>query len=210
MDILLSSGALNNALDTPALLAGLRELLSADAWLVIQELTREHNEISVSQSLMMENPRDLRDERRQLFVHTGQWLEWLAAQGGDLACGVVPPGSALDLLGYDVLLARCKTDRARLEPAELLAFVEARVPRYMLPAQLRVLERLPVTGNGKIDRKALTGFCPPAPGGPFGMASRRHRPTKLENALLALWREVLDNPSLGVEQDFFGLAATRC
>ncbi|MBE1183336.1 hypothetical protein IH741_26935, partial [Escherichia coli] len=48
--------ALNNALDTPALLAGLRELLSADAWLVIQELTREHNEISVSQSLMMENP----------------------------------------------------------------------------------------------------------------------------------------------------------
>ena len=87
VDILLSSGALNNALDTPALLAGLRELLSADAWLVIQELTREHNEISVSQSLMMENPRDLRDERRQLFVHTGQWLEWLAAQGGDLACG---------------------------------------------------------------------------------------------------------------------------
>ncbi|MGN5945730.1 hypothetical protein ACNQRS_32310, partial [Pseudomonas aeruginosa] len=47
VDILLSSGALNNPLDTPALQAGLRELLSADAWLVIQELTREHNEISV-------------------------------------------------------------------------------------------------------------------------------------------------------------------
>ncbi|HCE7698705.1 TPA: pyochelin non-ribosomal peptide synthetase PchF, partial [Pseudomonas aeruginosa] len=203
VDILLSSGALNNALDTPALLAGLRELLSADAWLVIQELTREHNEISVSQSLMMENPRDLRDERRQLFVHTGQWLEWLAAQGGDLACGVVPPGSALDLLGYDVLLARCKTDRARLEPAELLAFVEARVPRYMLPAQLRVLERLPVTGNGKIDRKALTGFAR-QPQADLRHGVAQAPADELENALLALWREVLDNPSLGVEQDFFG------
>ncbi|MEI9273666.1 class I SAM-dependent methyltransferase, partial [Pseudomonas aeruginosa] len=203
VDILLSSGALNNALDTPALLAGLRELLSADAWLVIQELTREHNEISVSQSLMMENPSDLRDERRQLFVHTGQWLEWLAAQGGDLACGVVPPGSALDLLGYDVLLARCKTDRARLEPAELLAFVEARVPRYMLPAQLRVLERLPVTGNGKIDRKALTGFAR-QPQADLRHGVAQAPADELENALLALWREVLDNPSLGVEQDFFG------
>ncbi|HFK2300949.1 TPA: methyltransferase, partial [Pseudomonas aeruginosa] len=203
VDILLSSGALNNALDTPALLAGLRELLSADAWLVIQELTREHNEISVSQSLMMENPCDLRDERRQLFVHTGQWLEWLAAQGGDLACGVVPPGSALDLLGYDVLLARCKTDRARLEPAELLAFVEARVPRYMLPAQLRVLERLPVTGNGKIDRKALTGFAR-QPQADLRHGVAQAPADELENALLALWREVLDNPSLGVEQDFFG------
>lgn len=200
---------MNNALDTPALLAGLRELLSADAWLVIQELTREHNEISVSQSLMMENPRDLRDERRQLFVHTGQWLEWLAAQGGDLACGVVPPGSALDLLGYDVLLARCKTDRAHLEPAELLAFVEARVPRYMLPAQLRVLERLPVTGNGKIDRKALTGFAR-QPQADLRHGVAQAPADELENALLALWREVLDNPSLGVEQDFFGLAATRC
>ncbi|MFO6275748.1 pyochelin non-ribosomal peptide synthetase PchF, partial [Pseudomonas aeruginosa] len=157
----------------------------------------------VSQSLMMENPRDLRDERRQLFVHTGQWLEWLAAQGGDLACGVVPPGSALDLLGYDVLLARCKTDRARLEPAELLAFVEARVPRYMLPAQLRVLERLPVTGNGKIDRKALTGFAR-QPQADLRHGVAQAPADELENALLALWREVLDNPSLGVEQDFFG------
>lgn len=151
----------------------------------------------------MENPRDLRDERRQLFVHTGQWLEWLAAQGGDLACGVVPPGSALDLLGYDVLLARCKTDRARLEPAELLAFVEARVPRYMLPAQLRVLERLPVTGNGKIDRKALTGFAR-QPQADLRHGVAQAPADELENALLALWREVLDNPSLGVEQDFFG------
>ncbi|MBE1084761.1 hypothetical protein, partial [Escherichia coli] len=159
--------------------------------------------ISVSQSLMMENPCDLRDERRQLFVHTGQWLEWLAAQGGDLACGVVPPGSALDLLGYDVLLARCKTDRARLEPAELLAFVEARVPRYMLPAQLRVLERLPVTGNGKIDRKALTGFAR-QPQADLRHGVAQAPADELENALLALWREVLDNPSLGVEQDFFG------
>ncbi|MGV8242030.1 hypothetical protein ACV331_35935, partial [Pseudomonas aeruginosa] len=61
VDILLSSGALKNALVTPALLAVLPELLSADAWLVIQELTREHNEISFSQSLVMENPLDLLD-----------------------------------------------------------------------------------------------------------------------------------------------------
>ncbi|WP_353980203.1 amino acid adenylation domain-containing protein [Salinicola endophyticus] len=203
VDILLSSGALNNALDTPLLLAGLRELLGADAWLVIQELTREHNEISVSQSLMMENPRDVRAQEHQLFVHAGQWLDWLAREPGDLACGVVAPGSALDLLGYDVLLARCKTDRARLEPAELLAFAETRVPRYMLPAQVRVLERLPVTGNGKVDRKALAGFArQPQPSPRRGIAQAPA--DELESTLLSLWREVLDNPELGVEQDFFG------
>ncbi|MBF3016612.1 MBL fold metallo-hydrolase, partial [Pseudomonas aeruginosa] len=137
VDILLSSGALNNALDTPALLAGLRELLSADAWLVIQELTREHNEISVSQSLMMENPCDLRDERRQLFVHTGQWLEWLAAQGGDLACGVVPVLRSLDLRRLDgLLLSHADNDHAggaptvasRFPPVWLVSGEPARLP----------------------------------------------------------------------------------
>lgn len=107
----------------------------------------------------MENPRNLRDERRQLFVRTRQWLEWLAAQDGDLTCGVALPGNVLDLFGYDILLARCKTDRTRLEPVGLLAFAEARVSRYVLPTQLRVFERLPATGNGKIDRKVLTGFA---------------------------------------------------
>lgn len=202
VDILLSSGALNNALDTPVLLAGLRELLGTDAWMVIQELTREHNEISVSQSLMMENPRDSRAERHQLFVHAEQWLDWLAPHPGDLAGGVVPAGSALDLLGYDILLAHCKTNRARMEPAELLAFLESRVPRYMLPAQLCVLERLPVTGNGKIDRKALTGFAR-LPQPDLRRGAVQAPADELESALLALWREVLDSPELGVEQDFF-------
>ena len=202
VDILLSSGALNNALDTPALLAGLRELLDADAWLVIQELTREHNEISISQSLMMETPRDCRAAQHHLFVHAGQWLAWLEQAPGDLAARVVPSGHALDLLGYDILLARCKTGLARLEPAELLAFAESRVPRYMLPAQLRVLERLPVTGNGKIDRKTLAGFAlQPRPVPPHSAAAGPA--DALELALLALWREVLDNPGLGVDQDFF-------
>ncbi|MBF3247082.1 hypothetical protein HKT40_41360, partial [Pseudomonas aeruginosa] len=75
--------------------------------------------------------------------------------------------------------------------------------RYMLPAQLRVLERLPVTGNGKIDRKALTGFAR-QPQADLRHGVAQAPADELENALLALWREVLDNPSLGVEQDFFG------
>lgn len=98
---------------------------------------------------------------------------------------MVSPGSALDLLGYDVLLARCETDRTHLEPTELLAFIEARVPRCTLPAQLRVFERLPVTGNGKIDRKALTGFAR-QPRADLRHGVAQAPADELESALLAL------------------------
>ncbi|RDT47576.1 hypothetical protein, partial [Enterobacter roggenkampii] len=48
---------------------------------------------------------------------------------------------------------------ARIAPDTLLSFVAERVPNYMVPSQLRVLERLPVTANGKIDRRTLAGIA---------------------------------------------------
>ncbi|MFL1549805.1 amino acid adenylation domain-containing protein [Pseudomonas sp. D47] len=202
VDLLLSSGALNNALDTHRLLAGLRQLLQADAWLVIQELTREHREISISQSLMMETPEDIRATNGQLFVHTGQWLGWLNSEPGDQAQALAPAGSVLNLLGYDVLVARVKTDRPLLSPETLLAFIAERVPRYMVPAQVRVLDRLPVTANGKIDRRALTTQAEQRQLQPVRRA-KAEVADELVQQLILHWERVLDCSGLPADQDFF-------
>lgn len=202
LDLLLSSGALNNALDTPRLLAGLRQLLQADAWLVVQELTREHREISISQSLMMETPEDVRASNHQLFVHTDQWLAWLNSEAGDQAESLAGADSVLNLLGYDVLVARLKTDRPLLSAEALLAFIAERVPRYMVPAQVRVLDRLPVTANGKIDRRALTTQAEQRPLQAVHRANTEVA-DELVQRLIAQWERVLDCSGLSADQDFF-------
>ncbi|QVM98995.1 amino acid adenylation domain-containing protein [Pseudomonas sp. SORT22] len=202
VDLLLSSGALNNALDTPRLLAGLRQLLQADAWLVIQELTREHREISISQSLMMETPQDLRASTGQLFVHRQQWLDWLNAQAGDHAQALGSADSVLSLLGYDLLVARMKTDRPVLASNDLLAFIAERVPRYMVPAQVRVLDALPVTANGKIDRRALTHQAQQRQLEPVRQV-RSEVSDELVQRLIGHWQRVLDCNELSADQDFF-------
>ncbi|WP_456025343.1 amino acid adenylation domain-containing protein [Pseudomonas capeferrum] len=202
LDLLLSSGALNNALDTPRLLAGLRQLLQADAWLVIQELTREHREISISQSLMMETPVDVRATNGQLFVHTAQWLAWLNSEAGDQAESLAPADSVLKLLGYDVLVARVKTDRPLLSTDTLLAFIAERVPRYMVPAQVRVLDRLPVTANGKIDRRALITQAEQRQLQPVQRA-KVDVADELVQRLITHWERVLDCSGLSPDQDFF-------
>ena len=213
LDLVLSSGALNNALDTPALLAGLRDLMSNDSWLVLQELTREHPEISVSQALMMETPSDIRAERDDLFIHSGQWLQWLSAASGDAAQSVVPEGSPLNLLGYDVLIACCKSSRTRFDAREILEFVGQRIPGYMLPAQLQVVDRIPTTTNGKVDRKALVEQTVSMPKANLqldrGLAvltpkeCAQQTQGDPESVILALWREVLQRPDLAAEEDFF-------
>ncbi|MQU23334.1 amino acid adenylation domain-containing protein, partial [Pseudomonas helleri] len=202
LDLLLSSGALNNALDTPHLLAGLRQLLQADAWLVIQELTREHREISISQSLMMETPQDVRATNGQLFVHTDQWLAWLNSEAGDQADSLASADSVLHLLGYDLLVARMKTDRPLLSQETLLAFMAGRVPRYMVPAQVRILDRLPVTANGKIDRRALTAQADQRQLEPARRACTQVA-DELVQRLIVHWERVLDCSGLSADQDFF-------
>ncbi len=84
--------------------------------------------------------------------------------------------------------------------SELRAFLAAHLPDYMLPSAFVLLDALPLSPNGKIDRKAL-----PAP--PQMAAAPNYVPprTPLETTLAQIWAEVLGYTPVGVEDNFFAL-----
>ncbi|WP_248920520.1 non-ribosomal peptide synthetase [Pseudomonas entomophila] len=96
------------------------------------------------------------------------------------------------LVGYLVL------DGA-VEEGVLKAWVAARLPGYMVPARLMVLERLPTSPNGKLDRRAL-----PAP---EAQAARTHRAPQddLQQQVAAIWQQVLQAEQVGLDDNFFEL-----
>src|SRR5690606_22791311 len=71
-------------------------------------------------------------------------------------------------------------------PAALRAALAARLPEIMVPAQVVVLDRMPMTPNGKIDRKAL-----PAPFGPAGTGAVAATEGATEEMIARIWREAL-------------------
>ncbi|MFP2911744.1 condensation domain-containing protein, partial [Pyxidicoccus sp. 3LFB2] len=86
-------------------------------------------------------------------------------------------------------------------PSESLrAFLQERLPAYMVPSAFVALEALPLTGNGKVDRKAL-----PAPEAPSSEASYVAPRTPTEEALASIWAGLLRVEKVGVNEDFFAL-----
>jgi len=100
------------------------------------------------------------------------------------------------LLAYVVAPA---AEGAELPPA-LRAYLRAHLPVYMIPSAFVVLDRLPLTPTGKIDRKAL-----PAP--QEGAAPQAlHRPRSVtEQELLTIWRSVLGTETIDLFDNFFEL-----
>ena len=87
-------------------------------------------------------------------------------------------------------------------PAELRGYLKERLPEYMVPSAYVTLEALPLTSNGKLDRRAL-----PAP--EAGVLERDHVAPRgpVEEALAGIFAEVLKLPAeqVGAHDDFFVL-----
>ena len=80
------------------------------------------------------------------------------------------------------------------------AFLGHKLPAYLIPSDFVLLEQLPRTPNGKIDRKAL-----PAPNRVIRGGVYEAPRNPIEKLLASLWAEVLQVERVGIEDDFFAL-----
>ncbi len=88
-------------------------------------------------------------------------------------------------------------------PADLRSHLEERLPDYMIPAGFVLLAALPLTANGKLDRRALLDQAPEAAAarGEDHAAPR----TPAEELLAAVWQQVLGLDQVGIRDNFFAL-----
>ncbi|HEY7496545.1 MAG TPA: non-ribosomal peptide synthetase, partial [Candidatus Tectomicrobia bacterium] len=85
---------------------------------------------------------------------------------------------------------------------ELRSFLRGQLPEYMIPSAFVILDRLPLTRNGKVDRQALPGpeSIPPALKAAY-VAPR----TQIERTMATVWQEVLQVEKVGINDNFFDL-----
>ena len=89
-----------------------------------------------------------------------------------------------------------------LLPSQLQDFLRQSLPEYMIPAGFILLEQFPLTPNGKVDRQALGQISLPKS---LSTEKQSQAKTPVEEIIAGIWREVLDLPTLGMEDNFFTL-----
>jgi amino acid adenylation domain-containing protein len=102
------------------------------------------------------------------------------------------------LVGYVVLATEVDTDQ---HIPQLRQFLKDKLPDYMVPSILVNLEKIPLTPNGKIDRKAL-----PKPDTARQLTERYVAPrSDIEQQIANIWAQVLTLKQVGIHDNFFDL-----
>jgi amino acid adenylation domain-containing protein len=115
--------------------------------------------------------------------------------------------------GQSKFLVAFYTGHRPLEADDIRSKMAARVPGYMVPSAYRWQESLPLTGNGKIDRKALTRMAQeilPEAGTVTDALSGTEALSAAEQRLAEAWATVLGLPAgrIGRQDSFFALGGT--
>ena len=140
---------------------------------------------------------DLQVKIRGFRVEPGEVEATLAGHPSIREVAVVAPA---DRNGDRRMVAYLAAE-AGIDEADIRAFLAERLPSYMVPSEFTLLASLPVTPNGKTDRAALADRAAQAASAATSPSPAPR--TEVEQAVAAIWCEVLGTDAAGPNDDFF-------
>ncbi|WP_280435240.1 non-ribosomal peptide synthetase [Nocardia carnea] len=208
-DVILCANVLHNSVNAGEVLARLRGVLAPGGWLIFLEPTRQHNYallVSMEFEFFSELTAftDVRAGTGQAFFTRDQWLRQLDTAGADHIRVLPAEDAPLAASGQGVFVARFKGERSTVTEQQLTEHVAALLPDHMVPDELNLLDALPRSANGKLDRAALAARAAAAPAA--GADSEFVAPAdEIEERIAQLWQEMLGVPKVGRDQNFYTL-----
>jgi amino acid adenylation domain-containing protein len=205
-DVVVASNALHVASAVVPALGNLKACLAPGGILIALEQTRFFPWFDLGMGLQsgFDSRTDLTLRPNHPLLSRAGWARVFEEAGFTASSPVVAPGSLEDLMGYDLLLARDEPARAATPdpglPEILREHVRARLPAYMVPATVTVIDRVPLSANGKVDRRALV---PATMNRPAQAAA-----TRLEEEIGAVVAELLHTDHVDPHRSLFELGAS--
>lgn len=97
------------------------------------------------------------------------------------------------------------SESAAVTPEELRSFLGQRLPGHMVPSSISILDQLPLSANGKVDKAALAAIKSNIAERPLATEVSAAPPDQIEHKLLKIWERVLSVGAISIDDDFFEL-----
>ncbi len=205
-DLIVCANVLHYALNADLVLKTIRELLRPDGWLVFIDMVRDNYQVLTSMEFLFDATfSDFDDVRRghdATFINLDQWHGLLKSAGAETAMCLPRADDPLFSIGFHVFAAQFKTDREPLDTGALSSFLAERLPDYFVPSRIELVDALPLTANGKIDRNTLSSWLSMTRDDQF-TDSQEQPSDDLERRLAAIWSKTIGVAPIGRNVNFF-------
>lgn len=199
-DLIICSDSLHQVNNVNLGLDNISALLAPNGILLLQEVTRDSRVRHITTAFLEDGFSHFEDERKELsapLFTAEKWQQLLAAKGF-AQTAAFSGGEA-----QQVIIAQGSPKAKQITVEAVKEFLGQKLPEYMVPNTLMVLASLPLTANGKIDRKAL-----PLPNQMAQEKSGKalaEPQTVMEQSMAAIWQQVIGVEKIGLEDNYFEL-----
>jgi pyochelin synthetase len=199
VDVIVAGNVLHDAKDLATTLKQLATALAPGGMLVAIEGTA-NSRIQMISVGFIEGFGHHEGQRELPLLPVARWREELAAAGFTRFAALPDGEPVAAAMPQHVLVAAVPGDRTAVEPAALRQTLSGLLPEYMVPQHYVVIDRLPLSPNGKVDRTAL-----PQPWQSAPVLQPVAPRDPVERRLWEIWRDVLGREDFGVADNFFEL-----
>ncbi|MBI9090214.1 MAG: amino acid adenylation domain-containing protein [Desulfobacterium sp.] len=204
-DLIIANNVLHNAADMVRTMTWLQGLLDRNGCVLILEQTEDHLPLMTTMEFLIDFS-ELEDDRvakDSPFLSKEQWGTTLEKSGFSKFTAFPEPGHPCSALGQHILVAQTTKSVKTLCQDGIKEFLASELPAYMVPSHYVLLDALPLTATGKVDRKLIAES-----GRPLSLDRSKTfvaPRTPYEELLASIWADILEVKEVGIDDNFFEL-----
>lgn len=200
-DLIIANNALHRIKNLPEAMPFIEQLLDVDGLMITTENTMNSSLQLITTGFEENGFTQYEDERKedcQPLLADTQWLEVFKKAGFSNVNVVNHP----QLYAHHIFIAQSSPVKKQINQRKLEDYTKEQLPDYMIPRHITLLRKMPLTNNGKLNRKLLHTSVDL---GTQEQAEPTRSMTAMEQKIANVWKEVLEKPHISLDDNFYQL-----
>ena len=204
-DLILCNNVLHNASDLLRVMKQIKEMVKPNGYIVILEETENNYTLLTSVEFLngFNNVKDFRNENNQVFLDKNQWGTIIEKIGGNIVSILPKINESLNGFGQTLFVIQIESKIKSLNENKIKSYLKQNLPEYMIPNHIEILKELPITVNGKIDRKALMNRVKSEKEEVQNKTEKIQLKTDLEKRVAEIWKLILKRRDIYANENFY-------